>query len=498
MRLLSITLVSVLLIISNLSFSANKFEMNDNCINAYRNIINLKFENSKAIIIKEKTSNPQNLIPIYLENFTDFLRIAINENAQDFKSSEKLKSKRLDLLENGDPSSPYYLYTQAEVELQWALIHIKFQSYLTSAIEINKAYTLLEKNQILFPDFSLNKKGLGVLHAIIGTIPDKYKWISKIAGFDGTVKQGIYELSYLFLNSYKQPKSRYLLPESLFYLNFVTSSLSNDESELNTLCKWQEKLDTIKSPLYLFSKINLLKKRGENDKIIGLLQNREKSAEQFQFHYLTYLLGEAKLFKLDCSAIHELENYILNFKGQNYFKSAWLRIAWAHLINGDIDKYKQAISIIPKTGNLIVEEDKYAENEAKKTSIPNITLLKARLLFDGGYYSRSLNVLLEKEPSKFATTIKDVSEFYYRLARVYDKTGKTTEALKFYQLTIDKSSGFYEYFIPNSALQMGLIYEKIGNKEKAKEFFNKSLKMPDCDYKSGIEIKAKAGLLRVK
>ena len=52
--------------------------------------------------------------------------------------------------------------------------------------------------------------------------------------------------------------------------------------------------------------------------------------------------------------------------------------------------------------------------------------------------------------------------------------------------------------MPNAALQIGLIYEKQGNKEKAKQYFNKCLNMPDCDYKSGIDIKAKAGLERVK
>ncbi|MEI7594379.1 MAG: tetratricopeptide repeat protein [Bacteroidota bacterium] len=498
MRYLSAILCCYCFLIIDTAKCKGTFVMNDNCIIAYKNIIDLKLEKGSSVLSKEKLDNPQNLIPLYLENFIDFLKLFLGENKVECKKTEKYKSIRLKQLEAGDKSSPYYLFTQAEVYLQWAFIHIKFQEYLSSAREINEAYSLLEKNQKLFPKFILNKKGLGILHALIGTIPDKYKWIANIAGFQGTVKQGIFELSDLFLNAYNQPKYNYLLPESLFYLNFLTSSLSNDEAELNTLYKWQLKLDTIKSPLYLYSKASLLKKKGENDKIISMLQNRQKSVDQFQFHYLTYILGESKLFKLDYSAITYFEEYIKNFKGLNFIKASWLRISWAHLINGNIEKYKLAMANLLKYGNAFVDEDKYAENEAKRGNIPNITLLKARLLFDGGYYSRSLSLLLEKEPSQYASNPKDFAEFYYRLARNYHQLKKFDDALKFYQLCLNKSININEYFIPNAALQMGLIYEKQGNITKAKEYLNKCLNMDDCDYKSGIDQKAKAALSRMK
>lgn len=57
----------------------------------------------------------------------------------------------------GDPGSPYYLFTQAEVNLQWAALSIKFGEYLNSIFEIRKAYKLLEENQNKFPDFKANK-----------------------------------------------------------------------------------------------------------------------------------------------------------------------------------------------------------------------------------------------------------------------------------------------------------------------------------------------------
>ena len=54
-------------------------------------------------------------------------------------------------------------------------------------------------------------------------------------------------------------------------------------------------------------------------------------------------------------------------------------------------------------GQSFIEEDKYAENQVKKRNIDDKDLIIARLLFDGGYYQRSLNIL---ESIKTSTMMK--------------------------------------------------------------------------------------------
>ena len=49
---------------------------------------------------------------------------------------------RLKKFKNSDVNSPFYLYTQADIYLQWALVRIKFKEYFSAAIEIEKAYKL--------------------------------------------------------------------------------------------------------------------------------------------------------------------------------------------------------------------------------------------------------------------------------------------------------------------------------------------------------------------
>ena len=93
---------------------------------------------------------------------------------------------------------------QAEIQLQWAFTRIKFKQYFLAAYELQKAYTLLKKNVELYPDFFLNKKNLGILKILIGSIPDEYSWILNIIGLEGNVNNGfdnLYQLLNIFKNN---------------------------------------------------------------------------------------------------------------------------------------------------------------------------------------------------------------------------------------------------------------------------------------------------------
>ena len=124
--------------------------MNDNIQNAYTAIINLQFEKGQSFIQLEKEQNPNNGLIHLNENYKDFLALIIGEDKQLFDEISANKSKRLSVISTCDKNSPYYLYSQAEINLQWAFARLKFQEYFLAAYEIQKAYFLLEENQEKF------------------------------------------------------------------------------------------------------------------------------------------------------------------------------------------------------------------------------------------------------------------------------------------------------------------------------------------------------------
>ena len=146
------------LLLSNFAYAS--FDINENIQNSYKHIINLEFEEAHYLLDLEYENNPNNgFIPLH-KNYIDFLTILISEDNAYFEIAEKQKDLRLDLLENAEENSPYYLYAQAEVHLQWAFSRLKFEEYSTAAYEFIKAYKLLEKNQEKFPEYPTDRKAI--------------------------------------------------------------------------------------------------------------------------------------------------------------------------------------------------------------------------------------------------------------------------------------------------------------------------------------------------
>ena len=123
-------------------------------------------------------------------------------------------------------------------------------------------------------------------------------------------------------------------------------------------------------------------------------------------------------------------------------------------------------------------------------------LLKARLLFDGGFLTKALVVLENKSVDDFPTE-KDKTEFNYRMARIYDDLGKDNQSLTYYQNAISTGKNLKYYFAANSALQMGKVYEKKRDFAQAKSSYNLAISMKNHEYESSIETQAKAGLKRI-
>jgi hypothetical protein len=495
-------LIILLLTFSHSYFSFASFDFNENCKNAYGKIISLRFNEGQALLKTEKITNPSNLIPYYLENYIDFLKIIISEEQTLFDSLKPNKDIRISKIEKSEDKSPYLNYCLAEINLQWAFARMKFKEYIKAAGEINNAYKLLKKNEEKYPDFIANLKGLGLLHALIGTIPDDYKWVTKLIGVTGTISQGVNELSSVLATAFKNPEYEYLKTESVFFLTFIQLNLQSNKDEAIKLSKYLENpnFETLAktNPLLIYAGASIALHTGSNDKAIEILLSRPTGKEYYPFYYLDYLTGVAKLNRLDYDSYKYLYSFLLNFKGQNYIKAAYQKIAWYYLINNNINKYNEKMSYALTQGNSFVDEDRQAQNDAKSSIVPNIKLLEARLLFDGGYYQKALDLLIDKNPSDFCVSTKDYLEYTYRLGRIYDEWGFDTKAVPFYELTIKNGSAFTFYFAANSALHLGLIYENLGNKEKAIYYYQLCSGMKNTEYKTSINQKAKAGLNRLQ
>ena len=479
---------------------ATDYDMNNRCLLAYENILSLRFKQAESILARESESNPDNRIVSYLRNYAGFLEVIISEDKQKYDDFSSDKQGFLNHALSGEAGSPWHLYTQALIHLQHSFAALRFGDYASGAIGINKSYKLLVKNEVLFPDFRPNQVALGLLQVIIGSIPQNYQWVTKILSLQGTIQQGTGNMQRALLDPAINQKYRFLTTESIFLLTFTTFNLSEDPEKAEFIDRFFDKPENLqtlrKSPLLIYARSVFLMHTGRNEEALEVLNLTPLSEEYFPFYYLQYLTGLAKLNRMDKDADVWFLRYVNNFKGNSFIKSAYQRLAWISLIKNDVTAYKGYMKRVELFGNTTIDGDKQAEKEAQSKSFPNVMLLKARLLSDGGYYAKADKILNGMDLTSLKSDYERL-EYSYRMGRNNHNWGKISRAKDDYLNTISHGEKQPWYFAANAALQLGLIYENEGNPEKARQYYKKCLAMNYDEYRTSISQKAKAGLSRV-
>lgn len=474
---------------------AANFDFNANCLKAYQNIFELKLGNARALIANEKKLHPNNSIVPLLENYVDYYYLLTTDSKTEFERLEVNKNKRLDQISDDDSKSPYYLYAQAEINLQWALLRGHYGSYYTAAREINKASSLLEANAKKFPAFHLNAKGLGLIQVLMGSLPDGFlKTALATFGIKGNIQTGLDMLDKLAENL---PKSAY---EPFFedvVCNYVSilSDVAHSPLAYAKTMKYTARFAE-SSLLKTYLQAYVAERNGRNDQAISILNDKPTGAVYQPFPYLDYLMGIARLNKLDHSAAIYFDRFLQNNKGVSYIKDTYLHLAWLALLKGDEEGYANNVNKVKTSGYTYQERDKQAISEANGP-IPNKTLLSARLLFDGGYLSQANQTLAALNTDSFST-IKDKAEYNYRLGRINDDLGNDDTALTNYQNAIAYGKGLKQFYAAKAAVLMGKIYEKKKNYAKAKTYYTIAINLKDHEYETGIENEAKQGLKRIQ
>ncbi len=460
---------------------------------AYDLALSLRLKESALLIKKIKLDDPSNALVYLIEDYLDFFALFIGENEADFERLVLNKKKRIAKIKAGDKNSPFYLYAQAEINLHWALIRTKFEQRFRAFNEINYAYELLTKNQYRFPDFYANKKSLGVLHAALGTIPNKYKWgVKLLSGMEGTIEQGLAELEAVIAKS--QEDDFFFADESLILYAFIQLHLNNSPKQAYQIVR-KAQLDIQNNPLACFVYANIAMRTGHNDEAIETLLQRPQGDAFLDFPYLDFLLGVAKLHRLDADADIYLKKFLNRFNGRNYIKEAYQKLAWHSLIFTNSDQYRYFIQKALELGYAIVDEDKNALREAIDGTTPHRELLVVRMLSDGAYYHQALDTIQKID---IGFDEEQYIEYIYRKARLFQQIDLPIKALERYAQLLDTWPDHRSYMICNAALQAGLIYEQLHNPTKALLFFEIALSKDPLQYKVSIHQKAKAGMVRLK
>ena len=468
------------------------FEFTPNLVKAQKYNLELRLGIAADILKTEGISSSENSAVLYLSHSNSYLKAFVSEESSDYKAYQEVREAAISHFELLNDTLPHKRFLLSELYFQSATLKAKHNELYGAARDVNKAYSLIESNHKLFPDFLPNNKTRGILQVYLSTVPDNYAWVIHMLGIRGDLKGGMTLLKELSAHRSDTGFIGGLAKETHYLYAFSLMHVANQR-----ITAWSEMLkatvDYRTNLASCFFRSNLALKLNKNESAINTLQNRPLGFEYVEFYLLEHLLGTAKLNKQDSTAILHLATFNANFKGINYVKSNLKRMCWYYLVMGNQTKASQYKAAILNNGYTINEDDKQAERFGKK-QLPNSDLLSTRLYYDGGYVdlaSAAISVINVNS----LTTLDLKAEYCYRKGHILEKQGTIILALKFYEACTLFAISSDEYYGAYAAIFLGDYYLSVNDYAKACKFYNRALSFKkNKEYTESIEQRAKSGL----
>ena len=351
-----------------------------------------------------------------------------------------------------------------------------------------QAYRYLRRSEEADADDIRKFRNRGMITLVNGSVPEEFRWLLKVIGLRGGIAEGLG-----YLEEYRTAVMGAERLEACLLLMLAGHTM--DPGKMY----WNEREDCGKGERTTLLYARALEDLGSGNSrgvVVSLLDYRQP-VEERELPYLDLVLGEALLNSLDTTARQPLERFTGNNRGGHYRHYGWHKLSWCYALKGEWDLYRKSRQQVLDSGEPYLDADKQAFAEAGDTLPLNVELLKARLLFDGGYYREALGRL---EDSSGLTLLnrRDSIDHRYRLARISDRLEDKNSAIASYEKVIASGPAGDWYFAPNAALHLGMIYEDDGNAEKAIEYYQLCLRINKSSYKRSIDHKARQGIERME
>lgn len=455
---------------------------------AHQSITQLKFSRAEAIIKIEKKRNPNNRVGDYLQAAMLCAELFINEDQKHYEKSQEKIDQYISGIEDLQESNPFRDLFLGELYVAQAILNGKFKNNIKAAWQFYKAYGYLTENHEDFPDFVPTYIPLGVLYAAIGSLPDDYRSMASLLGFQGDVNEGMSLLEEGFEKLQADPRLQFYTPYAGFIYSYVSYLLSTHD----VVSPQSLGLNVSKSSILIYAQAQIDLARGDAPAALKWLDSRPKGEEYLNFNYLDYLQGKALLGLDPDRCVKYFERYLSENTSGVYVKSTYRYLSWYYLLDGKRRKAEEVGKNIFIKGEAVTGADRQALEEARRGFNP--VLIKARVLFDAGRLVEAEEVLMDTPVESCCITNIEEAEYYYRMGRIKQQQKRGHLALEWYKRALAVQDVPDNYSTGNSALQMASILDEAGDKKSAKGYYKKALKYSGFPFYEGIHQKAKAAL----
>jgi len=465
-----------------------KYDVNETCREAWMLAMDLRIDQAKQLLAGEIRAHPDNYYAYYLDQTCDVFRLMINSSEEEYNAFVRNFEKRREIMDGKDENSPYYLACYAEMELQVAVFSVMHGAQWTGLKKGYAAYKNVYRNIERFPSFEPNRKLDGFFNVAIANLPPFVKWAISFFGVKVNMDYGFRTLNQYYLS---QKNSKGLNAEAALYM-ILAAKINKTPERVYEFTKSLDK-DVANTFIHTYFRANIAYRTGRNEEALATLRQLQDDRSQIGDVIYSYLMGKVLLRKLDPGAERYLKSYLSHLAKKEYLKEITYDLALFYFINGNLPRYQSLCEVVRNQGMDLNERDREALYDASLDYTPDLHLVKARLLIDGGYLDE-----FKKEIRAFEAGHGKVAAYkieYHFLRGRYEAMVKNTNlAISEFKKTIELGEGKDYYFASEAALRLGKIYQETGQKSLAGEYYKKSIKLYKSDYYEYIEDKANKAL----
>ena len=425
--------------------------------------LNFRSENP-ALTLDNYRSTTNIAFQAYILNLKNTLDLLLVQDPEKYKSYAKEEKKYFHKLNGLNEDDPYVIYQNLAFTVHRGLLKIKYGERISGAFNLIQAFRNIRTFEEEYAGQIYALKLSGILNIILSLFPDKYNWILNMFQVVPDFNKGIN-----YLKELSESNSVFNREGILMYA--LSQSFYSDNSN--------EAIETLKSNSLLFDKSLLF------SYLLGLssIKNRNnvQAIEYFdsclnfgrsylQIPAINYYRAESYLKDLNYDkAVYLYHLYLTKPDGELFVKDSnykLFNLAFLYSIpNSEYENYQNRVL---SEGSLQTGADRYAYNRITNNYIPDSTLFKSRLLFDGGYFERSIQTLSDSEISNYTKT-EEKCEFYYRYARNYQLLNAFEASIDFYNKVIEIKGSEEFYFWGNALLNLGHSESGVRNESRAEE-----------------------------
>ncbi len=425
-----------------------------------------------------------------------FFQILTTDDNRYFSSFDSICEKGLHSVLQF-PASPNLRHgVLAELYLQRAMVKYFQGKTMATALDLRRACDQAFSTQpALKGESKSHHKVLGLFHVALSSIPDNLKWLGNILCEKGDFQKGVQLLESASSEADLFPEEAEII---LFYIE--KNFLGQPELAYKRAKRLFEKDPTN----YIFNFIYALScfETGNTDMARTILekQNQWNDGRFFTSPFWELYLGRACLFQLDLKkADKHIGNFIKIYKGETYLADACFKKGICQMLQGNDVKAAEEFKITLLQKETGFDSDYYSKEMATKylSKLPGSIsqkLWKSRMLFDGGYFNRSIEMLFPLSDSISLMNLEEKTEYYYRFGRNYLSKGNIKMAHLYLNSCVGTGAIDNKWMCANASYYLGKLEESQGKSVEARNWYKKVFTFKDYFYQSSLESRTKAAL----